>query len=463
MIGHTLDNRYLILRQVGQGGMGAVYEARHQGTNRRVAVKVILREMMAGEQLARFQREARIVGAVESQHITQVFDTGVDPSSRCPYIAMEFLDGEDVGALIRRLGPLPIDLAVRIASQACAGLGRAHDAGVVHRDIKSGNLFLHRNEPGHRIVKLLDFGIAKAGGELGDGGVTKTGALVGSPLYMSPEQARGMPVDPRSDIFSLGITLYEMLGGRRPNDDITQLGELIFRICSQPARWLQDMAPWVPAELAGIVHKALAIEPSARYQSAAEMAAALKALLPAGHYLEEPMLLPIDPTLRGRAAPRGSPLEHTGDPRAITATTNRHAASVAGVSTGVVAPPAPPKKTGLGLVIGGVFGALLLGAGAGIFLLKNASGSGGDAAAQPASTTASEATSAAPTVAASATDAPTAQPASSASAEPAAPTTSTTAADPQATKTSVTAKPKAPAPTTKPVTKPNKDDETSRK
>ncbi len=456
MLGHTLDSRYLILRQVGQGGMGAVYEARHVGTNRRVAVKIILREMMAGEQLARFQREARIVGAVESQHITQVFDTGVDPATGCPYIAMEFLDGEDVSALVRRLGPLPIDLAVRIGSQACAGLSRAHDAGVVHRDIKSGNLFLHRNEPGHRILKLLDFGIAKVGGELADGGVTKTGALVGSPLYMAPEQARGQPVDPRSDIFSLGVTLYEMLGGRRPNDEITQLGELIFKICSEPARWLQDLAPWVPAELAGIVHKALAIDPSARYQSAAEMATALRILLPAGHHLDDTMLVPLHPSLRGQVAPRGSPLEHTGNPRAL---------SVAGMSTSAIAAvPAAPRRSSAGLVLGGgIAAALLAGAVAGVFFVRSRSPEGTDQAAGGAPLSAPS--SSAPTASPSAEPAPTvsvsAQPVSETPAPPAAPSVSAAPGASAPAGSVKTAPGKTPPPSR--TSKPKSDDETSRK
>jgi serine/threonine-protein kinase len=454
VIGRTLDDRYLILRQIGQGGMGAVYEARHVGTNRRVAVKVILKEAMMAEQIARFQREARIVGAVESQHITQVFDTGVDRATGCPYIAMEYLDGDDAGALLRKTGPLPIDLAMRIASQACAGLARAHDAGVVHRDIKSGNLFLHKNEPGSRIVKLLDFGIAKVGHELGDGGLTKTGALVGSPLYMSPEQARGRPVDPRSDIFSLGITLYEMLGGRRPNEEITQLGELIVKICSEPARWIQDVAPWVPAELAGIVHKAVAIEPSARYQSAAEFAAALRAMLPMGHHIEETMLVPIDPALRSRTAPRGSPLANTGNPRAL---------SVGGVSSSGTTTVGQPKSSAAGFVIGGAIAALALGGGVAFYALRNR---GPEAAptSVPAASAPSGATSVAsgsptitpaPTASETASAAGSAGPSAAPTSASAAPTTASAAPGPTAS-----ANVKAPIKTNKPIKK--SDDETSR-
>ncbi len=456
MLGRTLDDRYLILRQIGQGGMGAVYEARHVGTNRRVAVKVILKEAMMGEQIARFQREARIVGAVESQHITQVFDTGVDRATGCPYIAMEYLDGDDVHVLLRRNGPLPVDLAMRVASQACAGLSRAHDAGVVHRDIKSGNLFLHKNEPGSRIVKLLDFGIAKVGHELGDGGITKTGALVGSPLYMSPEQARGRPCDPRSDIFSLGVTLYEMLGGRRPFEDVTQLGELIVKICSEPARWIQDVAPWVPAELAGVVQRALAIEPSGRYQSAAEMAAALRAMLPAGHHVDEAMLVPIDPSLRSRVAPRGSPHENTGDPRAL---------SVSNAARAITPTGAPPKKSSLaGVAIGGVIGALVLGGGLSLFLLRGR----GASAADPATSTPAPADTASSTGASApnGTNGTTVVPAPTASETASAPASAEPSASASASATAAASQipgKAPPAKTSKPVTKPRNDDETSRK
>ncbi len=467
MLGRTLDDRYLILRQIGQGGMGAVYEARHVGTNRRVAVKVILKEAMMGEQIARFQREARIVGAVESQHITQVFDTGVDRATGCPYIAMEYLDGDDVHVLLRRNGPLPVDLAMRVASQACAGLSRAHDAGVVHRDIKSGNLFLHKNEPGTRIVKLLDFGIAKVGQDLGDGGLTKTGALVGSPLYMSPEQARGRPCDPRSDIFSLGVTLYEMLGGRRPFEDVTQLGELIVKICSEPARWIQDVAPWVPAELAGVVQRALAIEPSARYQSAAEMAAALRAMLPGGHHVEEAMLVPIDPSLRSRVAPRGSPHENTGDPRAL---------SVSNAARAMTPTGAPPKKRSLtGVAIGGAIAAMVLGGGISIFVFRGGGApieGSGTSVASPADTASS--TGATGTNGSTGTNGTTGTNAASgassvpgvvpaeASGSPSAEPTASASASATASASQIPGK-TPPTKTSKPVTKPRNDDETSRK
>ncbi|XXX73801.1 protein kinase [Sorangium sp. So ce134] len=308
MIGRILDERYAILRLLGQGGMGAVYEARHTGTGRRVAVKVILGQAADDELLRRFQREARAVGAVESEHIAQVFDTGRDRETGSPYIAMEFLDGEDAQGLIERLGPLPVDLALRIGLQACLGLERAHEAGIVHRDIKPANLFLARKQGGQRVVKLLDFGVAKMTDQgLGNGAMTKSGALLGSPLYMSPEQARGSgAIDARSDIWSLGISLYHALSGRRPNDHLTGLGELVLAICTTPVRWIQEIAPWVPPEVAHVVHRTLVIDPAGRTASVGELAAALRALLPHGEAIVEAMLVPLDAAARAARAPSPS-------------------------------------------------------------------------------------------------------------------------------------------------------------
>ncbi|MCC6558061.1 MAG: serine/threonine protein kinase, partial [Polyangiaceae bacterium] len=258
MIGRTLDDRYAIVRLLGAGGMGAVYEARHTGTGRRVAVKVILGQTLAEAQVARFQREARAVGAVESEHIAQVYDTGFDRASGVPYMVMEFLEGEDVQALLERLGPLPVDLSLRIALQACFGLERAHQAGVIHRDIKPANIFLARKQGGERVAKLLDFGVAKvADAGPADSGLTRTGAMLGSPYYMSPEQARNSGVaDARSDLWSLGVSLYQCLTGRRPHEVENQgLGDLILSICTTPARWIQEISPWVPPEVAQVVHR----------------------------------------------------------------------------------------------------------------------------------------------------------------------------------------------------------------
>jgi serine/threonine protein kinase len=300
--GTVIDGKYEVLRQLGQGGMGAVYEARHRATGRKVAVKVIAPTALAVGigVITRFQREARASGSIDSPFVVQVYDAGVDPTTRAPYMAMECLAGEDLQHVLARVGPLAPDVVLRICAHACHGLQKAHEAGIVHRDIKAANLFLSQR-PGDAnevITKVLDFGIAKVranpvmSGE--DYQLTTTGSMLGSPVYMSPEQAIGAKdLDARSDIFSMGVMMYEALAGATPNGHLQNLGALIMAICSQDAPPLRQRAPWVPAEVAAIVHKALAISPSNRYQSAAELRCAVAALLPDGTMLRSEMLVAL--------------------------------------------------------------------------------------------------------------------------------------------------------------------------
>jgi serine/threonine protein kinase len=307
----TVDGKYRIVRLLGEGGMGAVYEARHLGTGRRVAVKVIVGDALEksdDDVVARFQREARAAGAIESQHIAQVLDTGVDPAGGFPYIVIEYLEGEDLSKTVARLGPLPPGVALRIASQACAGLHKAHLSKVVHRDIKPANLYLVRQDGNEVVVKLLDFGIAKIALDpvLSNerAVLTTTGMMLGSPLYMSPEQARGSrDVDHRSDVWSLGVVLHECLSGTTPHARCSSFGELILAICGEH-RPLLDVAPWVGPEIGAIVDKALAIDPARRFQSAKEMGEALREVLKGGHGIDESMLVPLPPDVRGPIAPR---------------------------------------------------------------------------------------------------------------------------------------------------------------
>lgn len=461
MIGQTLDDRYAILRLIGQGGMGAVYEALHLGTNRKVAVKVILSSTMNQSHVARFEREARIVGSVDSQHITTVYDTGRDRATGSPYIAMELLSGEDADALVERLGALPTDLALRVAYQACLGLGRAHAAGIVHRDIKTANLFLHRREGGERVVKILDFGIAKSTNtDVGDGSLTREGTMLGSPLYMSPEQAKGGQVDPRSDVWSMGITLYELLTARRPNEHIQQLGELIVAICTEPAPWLQDVAPRVPFEVAAIVRRAISIDPAGRFADGAEMAAAIKELLPNGYAIDESMLKPLDEVDRISVAPRQPGVSTNSGARAISTGTGE------AVVQAVL--PAPRSKAPM---IAGALLALALGGGGAALVLRGGApkpveDAGSSVSAPPetpkaASTGGSDITpivSAAPSGSSSASAAPAAASASSA---PLSATSSPAIVRGAPTALANTARP---ATSTKPTSKPPvSDDETSRK
>ncbi|MEO8800135.1 MAG: serine/threonine-protein kinase [Polyangiaceae bacterium] len=310
MNGTTIDGKYEVIRLLGQGGMGAVYEARHLGTGRRVAVKLIVAEALlrGGDIVARFQREARASGAIDSQHVVQVLDTGLDPATQSPYMVMEFLSGEDLQQVINRVGALPPELVLRVMAQACVGLQRAHDAGIVHRDIKSANMFLSARDGGEVVVKILDFGIAKVRADqfavAENHGLTKTGSMLGSPLYMSPEQARGSKdLDSRSDIWSLGIAMYEALTGITPNSHCETIGSLIIAICSEQARPVQQAAPWVPAEVAAIVHRALMPDPARRFQTASEMNNAIAALLHHGSAIHSSMINSVGPEMKSFVAP----------------------------------------------------------------------------------------------------------------------------------------------------------------
>ena len=310
--GALFYRKYQVTKLLGAGAMGAVYEAEHTGTGRRVALKVIMGQFSKDEGLvARFHREARAAGQIETQHITQVLDTGFDQESELPFMVMEFLEGEDVQQLLKRVGPIHPDLALRIVAQSCLGLQKAHDKNVVHRDIKPANLFLAKRDAGEVIIKLLDFGIAKIkmeqAQETESAGLTKTGNMLGSPLYMSPEQARGARgIDHRTDIWSLGVVLYQALCGKTPFQHLTALGELIISICSQHAQPVQERAPWVPPEVAAIAHKAMRHDPAQRYQSAMEMFQDIRALLPNGWSISDDMLAPLSSTAREQQAPKAA-------------------------------------------------------------------------------------------------------------------------------------------------------------
>jgi len=314
MIGQVLDGKYQITRLLGEGGMGAVYEGTHMGTGRRVAIKVILTHDASAtqEMVGRFQREARVAGTVETEHIVQVFDTGIDRDSGRPFTVMELLRGEDLHQLIGRVGALAPDLALRITAQALLGLQKAHEAEIIHRDIKPANLFLARREGGNVVVKVVNFGIAKVKqdhlGSSENHSLTRTGSMLGSPLYMSPEQAQGSKqIDHRTDIWSLGAVLYQALAGRTPLEHIDTLGGLIIAICSQPPPPIQDFAPWITPEVAAIAHGALTVDLTKRFQNAEQMLTAIRALLPQGFGITESMMVPFSDQDRQQVAPRWVP------------------------------------------------------------------------------------------------------------------------------------------------------------
>jgi serine/threonine-protein kinase len=279
----VIAGKYHVVQLIAQGGMGAVYDAVNAKTGRRVALKLIQERALARgpAALRRFEREAKAAGAVESQHVVQVLDAGEDEASGMPFIAMEYLEGEDLRAVIAR-GPLRAELALAVATQVCLGLVKAHAADIIHRDLKPANLFVASSDDDRRIVKLLDFGIAKLLHDANDGQrLTKTGDLVGSPPYMSPEQlAAPHRVDHRTDLWALGVVLYEMLSGVTPTAHISGIGERVRAICLVPSLALDERVPDIRPDVAALVHRALALDPEERFASAAEMLEALRALQP---------------------------------------------------------------------------------------------------------------------------------------------------------------------------------------
>lgn len=277
----TVANRYHVVRSLGSGGMGAVYEAVHSGTGRRVAVKLLHHH--AARQTTdreRFEREARLSGSFTSPNVVHVYDAGVDDVSSLPYIAMELVDGPSLRELLERRSMLPPGLVLVIAAQVARGLTEAHEAEVIHRDVKPANVMLTRDAEGRLLAKLVDFGVARS---ISGDTITTTGAFVGSLPYMSPEQMSGKPVDPTTDIWSLGALMYEALSGQRASGDTSAaISELVRRVCYEDAPPLTEAAPWVPRGVAQIVCTAMHRERERRFPSARAMERAILALLPAG-------------------------------------------------------------------------------------------------------------------------------------------------------------------------------------
>jgi len=258
--------------------MGVVVAATHTQLEQRVALKFVLPHMLSGNvSVERFLREARSTVKLTNEHITRVYDVGTLESG-APYIVMELLDGSDLSQLRRRVGKLTVPDAVEYVLQACEGLVEAHAAGIVHRDLKPQNLFVTRRMNGAPLVKILDFGISKATGAaaVGQMNLTDSATVLGSPLYMSPEQMRSARnVDARSDIWALGVILYELLVGKVPFDGET-VTELCLKVVIEKETPVSELREDLPPGLSEVVHRCLAKEPNDRYASVAALADALE-------------------------------------------------------------------------------------------------------------------------------------------------------------------------------------------
>jgi serine/threonine protein kinase len=282
IVGATLSGRYMITRKIGQGGMGAVYEATHTLIGKRVAVKVLLDKYARRDAIvARLKKEAQLASSVQNEHIIDVTDFGQTDDGRT-FVVMEFLEGESLAECIARETRLPEQRVLRIVQQATSALAAAHAQGIVHRDIKPENLFLLRRKE-QDFVKVVDFGISKSlrasGEEEAAPRLTQTGMVLGTPLYMSPEQARGDDeLDPRVDIYALGVIMYEAATGRVPFIGNNYLS-VISQVLNEDPKPPREIVPELSEEFEAIVMRAMAKDKHERYASAQELLADLAAVI----------------------------------------------------------------------------------------------------------------------------------------------------------------------------------------
>jgi serine/threonine-protein kinase len=353
LLGATLAGRYEIVRRIGEGGMGAVYEARHVVIGKRVAVKVLLEKFLTkSDFVARLLQEARLASSIGHENIVDVTDFGTTDDGRS-FVVMEFLEGEALSQLVMREAPLPVERSLRIARQVASALGAAHAKGIYHRDVKPENVYLVRRGEAD-FVKVVDFGISKAVKQGGPGGndeggeayrLTHTGLLLGTPLYMSPEQARGdEDLDHRVDIWALGVMMYECLTGEVPfraNNYLGIISQVLTHTAAPPSTVRPELG--IPDAVEAVVMRAMAKDRTARYGAMADLERDLERLLAGDQNVGLPLA------------------EEGGAPRAVAPPRRWHlgvaAALVLGVAVSVAlrrtpvvdAPPAassPPAPSG---------------------------------------------------------------------------------------------------------------------
>jgi len=300
----VLAGRYQLLHMVGRGGMGSVWMGKHLSLGTPVAVKLLEPRLAASEALrTRFLREARAAATLKSANVVQILDHGVEGDT--PYIVMELLEGESLGTRLRRMTKLAPEEVARVFSGVGRAISRAHKAGIIHRDLKPDNIFLARDEDGAEIVKVVDFGIAKIveGEGLGDVS-TDTGTMMGTPHYMSPEQARGVKdLDKRVDTWALAVIAFECLVGQRPFT-ADAFGELVIRICLDPVPVPSSIGP-VPAGFDEWFDRATRRPIDERFQSTAELIQSLEDVLtPGRHSFVDPL---TDPRVSGAGSPASDP------------------------------------------------------------------------------------------------------------------------------------------------------------
>src|SRR5262249_48276731 len=343
--------RYRVLRLLGQGGMGAVYLAEHLFMGRQVALKVVSTALMdSPAALERFRQEVRAAAQLSHRNIVTAFDA--EQVGGLHFLVMEYIEGVNLAEHLARAGPLPIVQACHAVEQAALGLQHAHDRGMIHRDIKPQNLMLDKGG----VVKILDFGLARFAREhspTGQPRLTGTGVVMGTADYIAPEQTRGSRgVDIRADIYGLGCTLYHLLAGRVPFPDGTAVDKMVRHCVDAPAP-LRSLRPDVPAELAAVMDKMMAKDPAARYQTPAEVAAALH---PFGGSRPQPLIPVLDERDRVELVPQSTAPYPTPAVLRLTAEGDLRSAPVEARTEKVPSPlPGAPirERSGLAIVLGG--------------------------------------------------------------------------------------------------------------
>jgi serine/threonine-protein kinase len=283
LIGQVIADRYRIVSKLGEGGMGQVYLAEHVRMGRQCAVKMISPELAKSDAaVARFNREAANASQINHPAVAQVYDFGEGPNQTL-YLAMEYVEGETLSALVRREGPLSLRRAAALTRQVADALAAAHHRGIVHRDLKPDNILVTRSFDGSECVKVVDFGIAKTvqndGGETGQN-LTTVGVAVGTPEYMSPEQLAGEKLDTRSDLYSLGLVFFHLLTADLPYPRVTSRETLVARLTDPPRTLVEARPGWNwPANLQTMLDWALATDPAKRYPTAQEFSLDLSILI----------------------------------------------------------------------------------------------------------------------------------------------------------------------------------------